>query len=271
MHSRSDRRYPWTESVILFVACFLAYELKRQFGLFAHRLLGAGGDAHEAFLGLGAPELVTLAIVIAGLSVYQRTALPNAPWLERLIYRDRATPKRILIWRPAIVAALITMAVALVLALLAQHLGYHPARLSVAGKPSNVTHADLIKLWSLYPLAAIGAPIDEEIHFRLGLVSILVFLLALAAPRANRRGVLLLWLPIVVAGFYFGYVHVMENLETVQTGNLYLSVLIAPQTWAGIIFGYVFCTWGLEAAIATHFLSDISVPVLIAGLSRLAH
>src|SRR5437763_312265 len=69
------------------------------------------------------------------------------------------------------------------------------------------------------------------------------------------------WVPVVIVGLYFGYQHVIENIEALRTGNMLLDVLVAPQTWAGVIFGYVFCVYGLEAAVLTHLASDLLAPV----------
>jgi hypothetical protein len=254
----------------LFAANFLAYELKRQFGLFAHQVFHLASDAHDAWLGLGSNEIFTLATVIVGLAVYQRTGLPNSPWLERVLYRERAEPKPVRIWRPALLATGLILAIAAALFFVSASLG-HSDKLFSTLHGQSIPHATLVKLWTMYPLALFGAPIEEETFFRLGLVSTLVFVLARLAPRADRRGVLLLWVPIVLVGIYFGYVHVAENLETVQTGNIYLSTLIAPQTWAGIVLGYVFCTYGLEAAIAAHFITDLGAPVVLGAASALSH
>lgn len=271
MYSRADRKYPWVESVILLFAAFLAYELKRQFGLYAHRVFGLSSVTHEAWLGLGTQELMALAAVVLGLAVYQHTALPNAPLLERWLYRDQAKPKEALpIWRPALIATALTLAIAALLNVIAAHLG-HADKLFSTLHSKSIPHATLVKVWAMYSIALVGAPIEEEIHFRLGLVSILVWLLALAWPRADRRGVRLLWIPIILVGIYFGYAHVVENLETAQVGNIYLSTLIAPQTWAGIIFGYVFCTYGLETAILTHFITDASAPIILGIVGILTH
>lgn len=269
MHARSDRAYPWAESVILFLAAFAAYELKRQFGLFAHQVFKLGGNAREYFLGMGMNEIVILALLVLALLVYQRTSLPNAPWLERLLYRDKAEKKEIRIWRPALVATLITLGIAAVLAVGGSFFGHSDKLFSTLHSPT-IPRATMIKLWSMYPLALFGAPIEEEITFRMGLVTLLVFALQLVLPKANPRGLGRMWIPIILVGIYFGYVHVAENLETIQTGNLALSLLIAPQTWAGIIFGYVFCTWGLESAIVTHFLTDLAAPVVLGAAGLLA-
>ena len=268
MYSRTDRIYPWTESILLFAAAFLAYELKRQFGLFAHQVFKIGGSGPEPFLGLGGNEIFALASIIGGLAVYQYTNLPNAPWIERLLYREHAEKKDIRIWRPALLATLLTLAVAAVLAVISASLGHHDKLFSSLHSP-QIPRAMMIKLWSMYPLALFGAPVDEEMFFRLGLISILVFVLARALPRADKRGLIVLWLPIVLTGIYFGYVHVAENLETVQTGNIFLTLALAPQTWAGFIFGYVFCTYGLEASILTHFVTDLTAPVVLGAVSFL--
>jgi hypothetical protein len=270
MYARTDRAYPWAESIIIFIAGFLAYELKRQFGLFAHQVFHIRQNGPEPWLGFGAHEIFSLATVLFALVIYQHTNLPNAPWLERRLYGGRATEKKIRIWRPALLATVLTLAIALALSVVSAHLG-HPDKLFSTLKGPSLPHDVQVKLWTMYPLAVVGAPIDEEIFYRFGLVSVIVWLLLQLKRDANPRGLLLLWLPIVIVGIYFGYAHVAENLETVQTGNIYLSILIAPQTWAGIIFGYVFCTYGLEAAIVTHFVTDACAPFVLGIFSSLMH
>src|SRR5689334_21556485 len=137
MHARSDRTYPWAESIVIFVAGFLAYELKRQFGLFAHEVFKIGGsNASEPFLGLGANEIFTLVAVLLGLAVYQHTTLPNAPFLERLLYRDRAASTPVSIWRPVLVAVLMTLVIASVLSVVGQYLGHSDKLFSTLHQPS---------------------------------------------------------------------------------------------------------------------------------------
>jgi membrane protease YdiL (CAAX protease family) len=72
------------------------------------------------------------------------------------------------------------------------------------------------------------------------------------------------WIANAAQAAWFGFGHVAEGLVASQAGGLALATLTAPQTWSGLVFGYVYRRWGLEAAIVAHMASDLLVPAAFA-------
>lgn len=263
-----DERRLWFEYGILFVACFAALELKRPFGILAHQVLGPPGTQGGAsWISVG--EILQLAAVLVAFVLHKRTELPAAPWLEKLLGLARAGERRRL-WRPALLTILALMVLTVGISVAASGFGLSSKLGSQLHAP-NLPRAILIKMAMLYPLAAVGAAVSEEIVYRFAAIVVLVWLALLVAPRASPRGLLRFWLPIAISGLYFGYIHVAENIEALRTGNLLLDILIAPQTWAGFAFGYLFCVYGLETAMVAHVGSDLLAPLALAGAHAAVH
>jgi hypothetical protein len=254
---------PYLEYAIFVVATLGALELKRPFGLLAHQVLGPPGTAPSGSpLALSLLEYLQLVAVLLGCLVFRRDAgLPAAPWLERLLYGWHAG-ERLLIWRPAIVGVVVTLFYTALYALAAHHFGL-TSKLGTQLHGPTLARAVVLRLVALYPLAAIGAAISEEMVYRFALITIAVAIVFFLLPHARARPWTVFWPIIVLGGFFFGYVHVVENLETVQTGNLVVDVLTTPQSWAGVVFGYLFCRYGLEAAMIAHALCDLVAPLLL--------
>jgi len=262
------RSYPWRESAILLVAAAFGYVIKLPFGLLANRLFShttSGGFTTWGYATLA----LQLAAVVAGLAVYRRVRLPGAPWLERRLYGAGATEKRP-IWRPALGGMALAMAITVAVAIASAKFGL-TSKLGQQFHAPNLSQAMLVKLALLYPFAAVGASLSEEAVYRLGLVTVFVWFASSISLEWRGRDVLRLWIPIVLVGSLFGYVHVAENLETVQVGGPVISTLIAPQTWAGIVFGYIYCIYGFESAVICHLLSDFAAPVALSTVQYAVH
>jgi hypothetical protein len=262
-----QRKRPWLEYAILLVATFLALELKRQFGLFAHHVFDPEANQAGSAYSLSVAELAQLASVFLACIVHSRTSLPAAPSLERRLYGWHAVDK-IYVWRPALIGTALAMAFTAAYSFAISHLGF-ASKLGSQIHGSSLPQPVLIKLALLYPLAAIGAAISEETVYRFAAFVIFLWLIFLVVPGARLRRTPVLAVAIVLGGLYFGYVHVAEDLETVRTGSLVIDVLTTPQTWAGFVFGYVYCTYGLEAAMVTHVSCDFLAPLVLRAVQLL--
>lgn len=114
-------------------------------------------------------------------------------------------------------------------------------------------------------LASISAGINEEIQFRLFGLSLLAWLGGLLFhDPSGRPKAIVLWAANILLAVGFGAAH----LPTAATLGLPMNALVIGSTLfvngiAGLAFGWLFWTFGLESAILAHFLADVIVYTLI--------
>lgn len=129
-----------------------------------------------------------------------------------------------------------------------------PAGIKEAGRKA-------FELFKAHP-AAIGAgfPIIEEIHFRLFLMTAIVWLITklLRAP-AGKLSASGWWTAIVIQGLMFGAIHAATGEGTLWWEPRAVQMLLEPRAVAGIVLGYVYWRWGLETSILAHVIADLSV------------
>jgi membrane protease YdiL (CAAX protease family) len=117
------------------------------------------------------------------------------------------------------------------------------------------------ELFKAHP-AAIGGgfPIIEEIHFRLFLMTAIVWLIAklLRAP-AGKLSAGGWWTAIVIQALMFGAIHAATGEGTLWWEPRAVQMLLEPRIVAGIVLGYVYWRWGLETSILAHVMADLSV------------
>jgi membrane protease YdiL (CAAX protease family) len=138
-----------------------------------------------------------------------------------------------------------------------------PAAIKEAGRKA-------FELFKAHPAAiGVGFPIIEEIHFRLFLMSALVWLITkgLRAPAGNlcAGG---WWTAIAIQGLLFGAIHAATGEGTLWWEPQAVQMLLEPRTVAGIVLGYVYWRWGIETSILAHIIADLSV---LCYLMFLAH
>jgi membrane protease YdiL (CAAX protease family) len=125
----------------------------------------------------------------------------------------------------------------------------------------SIKEAGLFDLFKAHPLAVgVGFPIIEEIHFRLFLVTVLVWLIVkLSRAPAGTLGARGWWMAIVIQGLLFGAVHAATGEGTLWWEPRAVQMLLEPRAVAGIVLGYVYWRWGLETSILAHVMADLSV------------
>ncbi len=129
-----------------------------------------------------------------------------------------------------------------------------PAAMKEAGRKA-------FELFKAHPAAVgVGFPIIEEIHFRLFLMTALVWLITklLRAP-AGKLGAGGWWTAIAIQGLMFGAIHAATGEGTLWWEPRAVQMLFEPRIVAGIVLGYVYWRWGLETSILAHVIADLSV------------
>lgn len=117
-------------------------------------------------------------------------------------------------------------------------------------------------------LVSVGAAVGEEVWFRLGLMTILTWLLMrLLGHRDLRPGVA--WTIILVTSLGFGLAH-LPQLQSYGAGSsLGIAGTIFGNTVVGMLYGWCYWRRGLVAAIIAHFSVDVALHVIPAIFSKI--
>lgn len=108
-------------------------------------------------------------------------------------------------------------------------------------------------------LAAISAGIIEETLFRLFGLSLLAWLVGLLFhDSAGRPKPIVFWIANILFALAFGVAHLpAEAAIGLPLTPLVITSTLVLNGIGGLIFGWLFCTFGLESAILAHILADI--------------
>lgn len=196
--------------------------------------------------------------VIGGLIFYRFCGFRPAPLIERMLSSDTPASNR-RVFRPAFICALAITALT-ALTLLA---GQVPplARDLMSGQ---VPHDDAMKLLWLWPFGFMGAGLSEEVLYRFGIMVPLMGLAGLVFGPEKRLSMgITFWVANILQAALFGLGHVLDGVVASNAGGLLIATLAAPQTWVGLMFGFLFVRRGLESAIICHALIDFLAPGLI--------
>ncbi len=261
----AKRRWSWKVffalAALLIPAVFaiLPFELARQNAY-------TGSDAVDA-LGWGAlviDRLINLLLVLvlggAGLMLANRIGL-GMPFVEGRIKGERP-PFR---FRQVAAIAWIAAVTLVVSSLLLHALVFDPA-LNAMLSDLGITVPDGAPASPMQGLfASLSAAVTEETLFRLFGVSLLAWLIGLLFH--NTRGIPrpgVFWAATVIFALAFGAAH----LPTAAALGLPMNALVIASHLilngiGGLVFGWLFCRFGLECAMLAHFFSDLIVYSLI--------
>ena len=116
----------------------------------------------------------------------------------------------------------------------------------LAGEVSNIhAHGPVIKI-----LASIGAGVNEELVFRLGLMSFIIWFCVRMFKLKRFTGILI---AVLVSSALFSLAHYFIGSERMGLYSLFYRF------FAGIIFGLIFKFRGFAIAVYTHTIYDLFV------------
>jgi membrane protease YdiL (CAAX protease family) len=116
--------------------------------------------------------------------------------------------------------------------------------------------------------AALGAGINEEIWFRLGILTGLVGLERwLLKQTQTSTG--LFWAANVVSSLLFGAAH-LPQFALMAGGFSFgvIGVVLLQNGVVGLTFGWLYWQWGLLAAMLAHIVADVVIHVLVPTFFR---
>jgi membrane protease YdiL (CAAX protease family) len=208
-------------------------------------------------------QLVLFGIAIAiGLFFANRTGL-GTPLLEARL-KGESVSDRIRAMAP-ISIILGVLAALLIIALdvyvfqpaLKAELGGQASALSLSGAATPAA-------WKGF-LASFYGGFDEEILLRLCVMSFLAWLGRFLARTADGRPTtVVFWVANLLAAILFGLGHLPATALLLPLTPLVILRAVILNGLAGIAFGYLYFTRGLESAMLSHFTGDLILHVLFA-------
>jgi membrane protease YdiL (CAAX protease family) len=121
-------------------------------------------------------------------------------------------------------------------------------------------------LWQRFLVSFYGG-ICEEIFVRLFLVTLIVWISwKIKRTQTGSPTNFGLWLAIVLVSVLFGLGHLPMTATFMEITFIVVVRAIVLNGIAGVIFGWLYWKKGLEAAIISHFTTDIALHVILPSL-----
>ena len=252
----SGRGFSWRTLGVLFAAAASTSLLQIPFSM---TLLGTGEGSEIPLWMLAVGTLIQGALVAAvgglGLWLGPKVGL-GAPDLRGMLHGVPGSGRRVLSSLPLAAGAGAVLG-ALLLALDAGLSPLLPGSVQRSfeevGKPSP---------WEGF-LASIGAGVNEEVVFRLGLMTLFVLLGAKLLGQVHRPAAWVVWAAMALATLLFGAVHLPQAASL--AGGLPASVVafvLLGNGIGGMVFGWLYWRRGLVAAVTAHFVVDVVLYVV---------
>ena len=211
-------------------------------------------DQSPDFLSILAPSLVfitalTLPSAALGLWLGRRVGL-GAPLLERLLSRERGSVRALL--GDAGIAVALGLALGALL-LLIRHF-------SEAALPPEILpygHRGVIGGLAV----SLGAAVAEEIWFRLGLMTVLVWVAMRVLGHDEARPTVL-WPIILISAAAFGLAHLPQLVASGAGSPFAIGGTVLGNIAVGTLYGWCYWKRSLIAAMAAYFAVDFMIHVL---------
>ena len=247
---KKHRRQVAASIFILYLICSIANvpfsrEIRR-LGLESGELLSEPIFDYAFTIGIGAS---TGAIIIfIGLWVSASSNL-GAPVFTGLFSKQPIS--ELINWRSFLSSVALAVLAAIILLGLFELLNYvHPVA-AIQERPSKL----------YYLLVSFVMGVNEEIIYRLGLMSLIVTVLQyfkkIEEPNNN-----MVWTGIIITALLFGMMHFPITSNFFELTPFTISVTIIGNLITGSIFGWIFWKRGLLVAIVAHIAFDITFHVI---------
>jgi hypothetical protein len=112
-----------------------------------------------------------------------------------------------------------------------------------------------------YLFRCLSAAITEEIEFRLGLITLFVWIIRIVLKKPALRG-LSLWIGSLLSALLFAGAHLPHMLTSGSAGSSFLIPVVVFNTVAGLILGWLFLRYSMISAMIAHFIADAVVVVM---------
>lgn len=227
---------------------------------FSTTLLGEGEAFEIPLWMLAAASLVQGAVIAAifgglGLWLGPKVGL-GAPDLRGVLHGEPGSGRRVLSALPLAAGLGITLGAVL----LALGAGLRPLLPDAVRR--SFEEVGTPTPWEGF-LASVGAGVNEEILFRLGLMTLFVFLGAKLLRQGRCPAPWVVWTAMALATLLFGAVHLPQ--AAALGGGLPASLVaytLLGNGLGGLVFGGLYWKRGLVAAMTAHFAVDVVLYVV---------
>jgi hypothetical protein len=115
-------------------------------------------------------------------------------------------------------------------------------------------------------LVSISAAIGEEVWLRLGVLTILAWILVRVQGR-HELTPRIAWTAIVISALAFGAIHLPQLAAAGAATSIGIIATMLGNTLVGVVCGWLFWQHGIVSAIVAHFAIDLMLHVVPALLS----
>lgn len=194
-------------------------------------------------------SVITLPAIWIGLKLGPSVGL-GAPRLNALLMAEPGSLKRFA--EDAILVAVLSVALGGLLLVIRQvSLAYLPPEIPAYG------HRGVIGGLAV----SFGAAVAEEVWFRLGLVTLLVWGLTRLRNKATPSPAIV-WTVIVACAVVFGMAHLPQLIAYGAGSPIAIGGTVLGNTAVGLLYGWCYWQRGLLAAMLAHFSVDFVLHVL---------
>jgi len=208
---------------------------------------------------IGENAAIFAVVVAGGLFLATRVGL-GAPILEAYLARQQVMARIKAILVPSIALGIVASLIIIGL----DTAVFGPALVAELGRASQALNQPSIQppAWQGF-LASFYGGINEEIVMRLFLLSLFAFLGKFVSHTSNGRPTLpVLWTANILTAILFGLGHLPATAALIPLTPIVVVRALVLNGLAGIAFGYLYWTRGLESAMLWHFCSDIILHVI---------
>lgn len=260
-----ERRFSWRTLGVLVAAAASTSLLLIPFSITLFEQ-GDGAEIPSWMLVVGSLiQGAAVAAIFGGLGLWLGPKVGlGAPDLRGVLHGEPGSGRRALSALPLAAG----LGVALGAVLLALQAGLMPLLPEAVRR--SFEELDFPSPWEGF-LASVSAGVNEEILFRLGLMTLFVFLGARLLRQGNRPGAGVVWTAMVVATLLFGSVHLPQTAELLG-GGLPASLVaytLLGNGLGGVVFGWLYWKRGLLAAVTAHFATDVVLYVVAPALGSM--
>ena len=108
---------------------------------------------------------------------------------------------------------------------------------------------------------SIGAAVAEEVWFRFGLMTLLVWIASRLMGHTKARPAVI-WCVIIISALVFGSVHLPQLISYGAGSSIAVMATILGNLLVGVLYGWCYWKQGLVVAIISHFTVDVVLHVL---------